>query len=345
MEKFYYLKSCLAGEAKTLVDSLAMTKANYQVRYNDNKLLKRRQVQALFNLPSLAKESAVELQSLLEGFERTIQTLDQLIESVECKELLLLHILCARLDPTTRRSWEELSSTKEQDTIKDLKELLQRRVKILTSLPKKSLNESLELTHSNRPSEFRPNFNPIQSTRDVCVACFEDHPLYQCPAFQQIRIPERDKVLRNHGLCRNCFKRGHRAMECPSRYVCWNCKGRHHTLLCSRRPSIVRNESPSIRTSVTSSFTQPSERPKIPYGSSALVTSKVSGDRTSFAEGPYSNRCITCNLAIDPVRRSSFPQPNKIPKQVAIDRQLRNSSTTTIEMGRPITRHPRGIIN
>lgn len=53
VEKFHYLKGCLQGEPKTLVDSLKITKANYQIawdilckRYNNNKLLKKKQVQS-----------------------------------------------------------------------------------------------------------------------------------------------------------------------------------------------------------------------------------------------------------------------------------------------------------
>lgn len=68
VEKFHYLKGCLQGEPRALIDPLPITKANYQVawdmllkRYNNSKQLKKRQVQALFKLPTLAKESGSEL--------------------------------------------------------------------------------------------------------------------------------------------------------------------------------------------------------------------------------------------------------------------------------------------
>ncbi|XP_055584870.1 uncharacterized protein LOC129737736 [Uranotaenia lowii] len=127
IEKFHYLKGCLAGEAKALVDPFPIARANYQIawdpmtkHYNDSKLLRRRQVQTLFNLPTLAKESGAELQSLLESFERAVNTLDQLVTRVDYRDLLLLYILSSRLDATTRRGWEEQSSSKEKDTLKDL---------------------------------------------------------------------------------------------------------------------------------------------------------------------------------------------------------------------------------
>ncbi|XP_062541431.1 uncharacterized protein LOC134209461 [Armigeres subalbatus] len=68
VEKFHYLKGCLQGEPKTIIDSLKITAANYQVawglltkRYNNSKVLKKRQIQALLKLPILLKESASEL--------------------------------------------------------------------------------------------------------------------------------------------------------------------------------------------------------------------------------------------------------------------------------------------
>ncbi|XP_062538566.1 uncharacterized protein LOC134206850 [Armigeres subalbatus] len=131
VEKFHYLKGCLAGEAKALVDPLKITRDNYQVawqsllkRYNNSKLLRKKQVQALFKLPSFTTESIADLHRLVDGFDRVILTLDQIIQPAQYKDLLLVKHLSASLDPSTRRGWEEHSSTKEQDTIKDLLEFL-----------------------------------------------------------------------------------------------------------------------------------------------------------------------------------------------------------------------------
>ncbi|XP_055623543.1 uncharacterized protein LOC129766972 [Toxorhynchites rutilus septentrionalis] len=223
-----------------------MTRANYQIawdavmkRYNDSKMLKRRQVQALFDLPNVAKESVVELQSLLEAFERILQTLDQLIQPADYKDLLLLNLMCSRLDSTTRRSWEEYSASKEQDTVQDLINFLQKRVRVLGSLPTKVVGIKLEYASSSKPkSSFtKRNHSASQCSSGQCVACPGSHLLYQCPKFQSMSVSSRDKLLRTLSLCRNCFRRGHQAVECNSRYVCRNCKGKHHTLVCFRPES------------------------------------------------------------------------------------------------------------
>ncbi|XP_058456985.1 uncharacterized protein LOC131434335 [Malaya genurostris] len=145
VEKFHYLKGCLQGEPKALIESLQITRANYQVawemllkRYNNSKQLKKRQIQSLFKLPSLTRESVTDLHSLLEGFQRIVQTLDQIVQPNDYKDLLLINLLSVRLDPVTRRGWEEHSSIRDQDSLTDLTEFLHRRIQILESLPPRS---------------------------------------------------------------------------------------------------------------------------------------------------------------------------------------------------------------
>lgn len=241
VEKFHYLKGCLEGEAKMLIDSLQVTKTNYQIawelllkRYNNSKLLKKRQVQSLFKLPSLSEESASELHALLEGFEKAIQTLDQVVQPADYKDLLLVDILSSRLDPCTRRGWEEYSSTKEQDNLQDLTEFLQRRIRVLEVLSNNSLDNRQESAASSKGKQLsiHTSHNAMQSSFPRCHACSEQHFLYLCPVFQKMSIANRESLLRNYSLCRNCLKRGHFAKDCSSKNSCRRCKERHHTMVC-----------------------------------------------------------------------------------------------------------------
>ncbi|XP_058827050.1 uncharacterized protein LOC131687034 [Topomyia yanbarensis] len=241
VEKFHYLKGCLEGEAKALIDPLKITKGNYQIawdllvkRYNNSKLLKKRQVQALFKLPVLAKESSTELHKLLEGFDRIIQTLDQVVQPVDYKDLLLVDVLSSRLDPYTRRGWEELSSDKDQDTLKDLTEFLQRRIRILESLPAKPSEGRSDSVMAQRKKPFavRTSHSASQSSAGKCIACSDSHWLHVCPSFQRMSVGSKESFLRSHSLCRNCFRKGHQAKDCSSKFSCRSCKGRHHTMVC-----------------------------------------------------------------------------------------------------------------
>ncbi|XP_065082123.1 uncharacterized protein LOC135704593 [Ochlerotatus camptorhynchus] len=245
VEKFHYLKGCLQGEPRSIIDSLQMTKANYQIawdtllkRYNDSKLLKKRQVQSLFKLPSISKESATDLHILLESFERIVQTLDKLVQPEEYKDLLLMNLLTTRLDPATCRGWEEFSSTQEKDTLKGLSDFLHRRVQVLDSLPSKAVdNKGVGPPQgSAKPKPMvKTSYGTIQSSGGRCVACSANHLLYQCGTFQRLSVSERDAFLRTHSLCRNCLRSGHLAKDCQSKFSCRNCKGRHHSMVCFKR--------------------------------------------------------------------------------------------------------------
>ncbi|XP_055589857.1 uncharacterized protein LOC129742036 [Uranotaenia lowii] len=253
VEKFHYLKGCLQGEPKNLIDSLQITRANYQIawdtllrRYNNNKHLKKRQVLSLFILPTLNKENASELHLLFESFERIIQTLDQIVQPTEYKDLLLVNLLTSRLDSTTRRGWEEQSSSNEQDTIKELLEFLQRRIRVLEALPTKQTEPRgpQQVNNPSRPRLLpRISHNAVQFSGKQCVACNAHHPLYTCSTFQRLKVADREALIRSHALCRNCFRSGHQAKDCQSKFSCRYCKARHHSMVCFKSDGEARQAS------------------------------------------------------------------------------------------------------
>ncbi|XP_055645119.1 uncharacterized protein LOC129780856 [Toxorhynchites rutilus septentrionalis] len=237
VEKLHYLKGCLIGEPRNLIDPLQITTTNYHIawemllkRYNDSKQLRRRQVQSLFSLPTINKESIAELHELLEGFERTVQTLDQIIQQVEYKDLLLVNILTSRLDPVTRRGWEEFTASKERDTVADLTEFIRRRIHVLESMPMKTVSNSQQPVTKPKAAGVKASFSTATVVR--CIACSSNHLLHLCSTFLQMNMSDREALLRTHALCRNCFRTGHQAKDCQSRFSCRKCKGRHHTLVC-----------------------------------------------------------------------------------------------------------------
>ncbi|XP_055622884.1 uncharacterized protein LOC129766382 [Toxorhynchites rutilus septentrionalis] len=190
VKKLYYLKGCLQGEPKMLIDSLQITAGNYLIacsmllgRYDNNKQLKKRQVESLFKLPSLTRESARELDALLSGVERTTQTLDQIVQPAEYKDLLLINMITTRLDPVTRRDWEEFSVSKDHDTLKDLLDFLQRRVRVLDSLPTR-MSQPEPSTSQGSPT-VTVMYNTAKPYGKCCAACSAYHSLHKCKVFRQ----------------------------------------------------------------------------------------------------------------------------------------------------------------
>lgn len=242
IEKFHYLRSQLEGEALAMISSLPLTQVNYKVawelldkRYSNSKCLKKKQVQTLFDQSVMKRESVAELHKLVEAFERATKVLDQVTKPADYKELLLVHLLGSRLDDKTRRSWEEHSSMLEEESFKDMLDFLHRRILVLESLPNKPTAEIQPPTvRKVYPSRIASN-GLTQSNHYKCISCSASHPLYTCPVFERLSVSDREGLLRQHSLCRNCFRKGHMARECTSKFSCRRCKERHHTLVCYKQ--------------------------------------------------------------------------------------------------------------
>ncbi|XP_052567338.1 uncharacterized protein LOC120430428 [Culex pipiens pallens] len=94
-------------------------------------------------------------------------------------------------------------------------------LKVLESLPPKTVN-SRAVQHQQQqyvPKSMakKVSYSTVQHAGYSCVACKDNHLLYQCSAFQRLVVSERDALLKTHSLCRNCFRTGHQAKNCTSK--------------------------------------------------------------------------------------------------------------------------------
>ncbi|XP_058816076.1 uncharacterized protein LOC131679380 [Topomyia yanbarensis] len=241
IQKFYYLRSSLSGDALKLIQTIPLSANNYPVAWNllvehfqNPARLKQSYVDALFEFPSIKRESAVELHSLVEKFEANVKILQQLGEKTEFWDILLVRMLSTRLDHTTRRDWEEHSSTLDAVSFRDLTAFIQRRVTVL-----QNMNGKLSEVPPPAVIKKQPNQRPLAShgasqfSARKCIICSDQHPLYLCTAFSKLSAEEKEKEVRRHQLCRNCLRKGHMCRDCPSTSTCRKCRGRHHTQLCT----------------------------------------------------------------------------------------------------------------
>ncbi|XP_065094221.1 uncharacterized protein LOC135714779 [Ochlerotatus camptorhynchus] len=278
IQKFYYLRSSLSGDALKLVQTIPITAANYSVAWNlleehfQNKpRLKQSYLNALFEFSTLKRESAADLHALVERFESNVKVLQQLGEKTEFWDLILIRMLSVRLDATTRRDWEEFSSAKDDVSFKDLTSFIQRRVSVLQTLHGKGVETPPSSSSYSQPKKFtqRPaacHTISHVSTDRKCSICSEHHPLYMCPTFSNLAIEDKEKEIRRLQLCRNCLRKGHLVRECPSSSSCRKCRNRHHTQLCHEETSTGENHHPTTSKTTTTHTTE--EQPR----TSASVT-------------------------------------------------------------------------
>ncbi|XP_055527692.1 uncharacterized protein LOC129720263 [Wyeomyia smithii] len=255
IQKFYYLRSSLSGEALKLIQTIPISNEQYPVawqtlvtHFQNPRRLKRTYVQSLFDFPCLKRETATELHTLIEKFQTNVKILKQLGENTEHWDVLLIHILSTRLDNVTRRDWEEYDEANQAVKFSQLIEFLQRRVNVLQTVGKGNVDTPQHIV-STKPVPFRSS-NPGTVTKGFrgCIVCSGQHTLYQCSSFSQMSVSEKEQLVRRNQLCRNCLRRGHMAKDCSSESSCRKCQGRHHTQLCMQRSN--QNSSASVAQAV-----------------------------------------------------------------------------------------------
>ena len=64
-----------------------------------------------------------------------------------------------------------------------------------------------------------------------CILCSSDHSLSKCDQFTKKSIPERREFVKTKHLCFNRLGSSHPKQQWKSRYSCYTCLARHHTLL------------------------------------------------------------------------------------------------------------------
>ncbi|XP_062699619.1 uncharacterized protein LOC134284635 [Aedes albopictus] len=299
IQKFHYLRAALKGEAAQLIESIAISSVNYDLawqtlvdRYANDYLLKKRHLQALFDIPSAKKESAASLHALVDEFQRHTKVLGQLGEPTASWSSLLEHLLCTKLPDDTLKAWEDHASTSNDPNYDCLIDFLQRRMRVLESMlvnhhqPASTPNGS---THaSKRPPHFRVSSCASTSgSGSKCPACNQDHTLLRCAKFNRFSNSERQQLVLSKRLCHNCLRSDHMVRNCPSNYRCKHCNKRHHSMLHSGEVPRPVNESSSSRTSMPTQAIQSSVSSNAePVAQSSVAASEVIPRVVASASAP-----------------------------------------------------------
>ncbi|KAJ8949755.1 hypothetical protein NQ318_005078 [Aromia moschata] len=119
IEKFYYLRGCLKGEAEHVLQALEASGENYKIawdllkeRFENKRLIIDKHIQALFDITPISKESHISLRNLIDNYQKHLRALKQLGEPTDSWDRLIIHLLDSKLDPATKREWQQTSIAK-----------------------------------------------------------------------------------------------------------------------------------------------------------------------------------------------------------------------------------------
>ncbi|KAJ8946582.1 hypothetical protein NQ317_002553, partial [Molorchus minor] len=233
IQKFYYLQSALEGEAARLIQAFEVSAANYAIawdllkqRFENKKLLVHNYIQAIFDAPTIIKESHIELRKLFDNFTKNIRSLETLGLPTKEWDALLIYILTSKFDHVTRRDWESFKIEGELPTIDDINLFLREKCELLEKLNLNKKENKFQKTikcHSSTVSK-------ADSKKYSCYYCRGEHAIYQCSDFIKLDIDSRIKEASRLNLCHNCLSPGHTKMQCK-KSSCRQCNKKHNSML------------------------------------------------------------------------------------------------------------------
>ncbi|CAB0043515.1 unnamed protein product [Trichogramma brassicae] len=274
VERLYYLKTLVRGDARSALDSLQLTGDNYDTawkllesRYENRRLLVHEHLLALRSLKPLREPSAKAFQQLIDTLSRHRDQLRTLKCPVDTWDAWFISIAASCMDPITRQAWEaDLERNDAENGVDraarkgdhlasfdDLSTFLNSRCRMAVACSSGAVTTTRQSTSS---SDHRPaRAYATRQGRQDCVRCGSEHYVGHCDAFASMNSAERRELVMQQRLCFNCLRPGHAVRACPSRSTCQTCGATHHTLLhegSRKRAASSHEPGPPAKTRSTS---------------------------------------------------------------------------------------------
>lgn len=248
IDKMHYLKQCLEGEAKLIIDNLSLSQyemgwAAVVARYQNKKVLVFDALKKLFSLKPVGEQSG-QIKALLDSIRVIKSNLAQLGENVDQWNSIFVFIMLERLHRVSFESWEQACGDKRNvPQMAALEEFLENRVHTLTAMERRTTvhaNASISvetpsgskhpspLTRSSSPT--RAKTIPAGDSKELrsCSFCSGNHLNFMCPKFSNSPASERRRLVISQSLCLVCFGT-HSVSSCSFPWRCKVCKERHNT--------------------------------------------------------------------------------------------------------------------
>ena len=237
--KFSYLKELLVPRVRLLVDGLPFSSEGYErakniltTKYGQASEVVNAYVQKISNLPTVHGTNPHKITEFYEALMSSVQTLESMGKLHEIKGYVR-----ATLDklPQLRSQLVQFDENWKEWEFFDLVEALRKwternPVIVQQSDPRDNNNNKRD---GGRTEKFlQTNATSERFVKTVCVYCnSSEHKATDCETVSSVE--ERKKILATERLCFNCAGSKHQARNCRSKVAFQNCKGKHHTSICT----------------------------------------------------------------------------------------------------------------
>ena len=240
-EKFNYLQYYLEGAAARNIDGLLTTEANYESaketlkkRYGRPQMIITAHVEEIYKLkPCNNGDKSIHLRYVYDKILAHVRGIKSLGVELEYSGCMLVPIIMAKLPFDVRVHLARVTA-REIWSLGELLETLRTEVEAREDGDSAKVNEARPTT-TNVINPARNTATALFSkaeevnTTNSCVYCTGDHYSASCEAVTDVN--KRKDILRNHGRCFVCLRKGHIFRNCTKRN-CRICGKRHHQSIC-----------------------------------------------------------------------------------------------------------------
>ncbi|XP_071575751.1 uncharacterized protein [Temnothorax nylanderi] len=299
--RMHFLWSSLTGRAFESIRSIPITGDNFEIawktleyRYENKRRLVEMHVSALYNLPSVSRESASELNELRDKANRAIASLKNLDRSeTDILSDMLVYSVTQKMDPATRKVWELKGGDDARiPTYYELDRFLDSRARALEELNPANVTKQ---AHWSKVTSATASY-PI--TR--CPLCRAPHFLNKCQLFINKNPSQRLEAVKKTKRCINCLSARHTVQWCSSNYSCRICQKRHHSMLHVNSDTSAATASITDAARITSLFSTAKVSSMPPV---LLATARV---RVSFPSEPPNGRARVVRALLDQGSEMTF---------------------------------------
>lgn len=251
IQRLFYLKSSLKGEALNLIDTLEITNDNFKIaidilkkRYENLTSTVNSHFHKILEIGSISKCTPFVLRSYISTLKKSCESLKKMnLDYKQLFEYFLINICVKKLDYGTKKVFENARDPDKIPTLDEFFETLEKRCIILenlsssdTRLQDKPRKISLHSQNNlNLQDKYRFSNNTQKNTQNnlnSCIFCNTlGHKIYSCSKFSNISFNDKEKFVFSKKLCINCLGNKHFVQNCNSTHKCAVCKQKHHTLM------------------------------------------------------------------------------------------------------------------
>ncbi|XP_036347063.1 uncharacterized protein LOC118756404, partial [Rhagoletis pomonella] len=245
-QKLHYLRSCLKGDALSIISGFKICDANYteawdllKSRYKVMRVIVEAHLRAIADVRKASGDTADAIKGVLDAIQQHIRELKALGRPVDFWDDWLVHNTVNKLAFETRKQWELSLISDEPPTFEQLTMFLEIRCRSLAMItaPAPQATTIKPTTYkyaakSTKVFHAIPEQNPAR-----CTYCNAAHKIYSCDKFRSLDFTAKSKFIKESKACLNCLSPGHYKERCNSSAACRICHQRHHTLLHSNTHS------------------------------------------------------------------------------------------------------------